>query len=409
MKRILIALALTLWASLASAQTGSGGPWTKILFGGTTGSTLPILTAASDCTAVTANTGSICTDTDDGNVWRKSTGSWVQITGSGGTGTVSSVALSLPSIFTISGSPVTGTGTLTGDFAAQTANRIFAGPSTGANAAPTFRTLVLDDIPSITSAKITDATITFGDWASNSCASGEVPTSNGSTWACGAGGGGSGAPTGAQYLTLATDATLTNERVLTAGDIITLTDAGAGSTLTVKVTPTSDDQVYVGNGTVMQAKSVPDCDDVSGSHLNYDTATNAWSCGNSGGAASGFTDSVGITVDGGGAVITTGVKGFVPVPYTGTIIRATLLSTDASATAGSIVFDVWKDTYANYPPTVADTITASAKPTLSSANKSDDSTLTGWTTSVTAGDILGFKVDSASTVTRVTLVLRIQR
>ena len=33
-------------------------------------------------------------------------------------------------------------------------------------------------------------------------------------------------------------------------------------------------------------------------------------------------------------------------------------------TSGSIVIDVWKDTYANFPPIVADTITASAKPTL---------------------------------------------
>jgi hypothetical protein len=47
------------------------------------------------------------------------------------------------------------------------------------------------------------------------------------------GGGGGGAPTGAQYITLATDATLTQERVITAGTGITLTDAGAGSTLTV--------------------------------------------------------------------------------------------------------------------------------------------------------------------------------
>jgi hypothetical protein len=46
-------------------------------------------------------------------------------------------------------------------------------------------------------------------------------------------GGGGGAPTSAQYVTLATDATLTNERVLTAGANITLTDGGAGSTVTV--------------------------------------------------------------------------------------------------------------------------------------------------------------------------------
>ena len=46
-------------------------------------------------------------------------------------------------------------------------------------------------------------------------------------------GGGGGAPTNAQYVTLATDATLTNERVLTAGANITLTDNGAGNSLII--------------------------------------------------------------------------------------------------------------------------------------------------------------------------------
>lgn len=54
----------------------------------------------------------------------------------------------------------------------------------------------------------------------------------GMAWATPSGGGG-GAPTTASYLTLGTDATLSAERVLTAGAGITLTDAGAGSTLTV--------------------------------------------------------------------------------------------------------------------------------------------------------------------------------
>ena len=42
-------------------------------------------------------------------------------------------------------------------------------------------------------------------------------------------------------------------------------------------------------------------------------------------------------IDGGGSVITTGVKGFVEVPFAGTITAATLLSTDAAVTSGSIV------------------------------------------------------------------------
>jgi len=64
-----------------------------------------------------------------------------------GTGTVTSVGLSLPSIITVSGSPVTGAGTLTGTLATQTANTIWAGPTTGAAAAPTFRALVAADMP----------------------------------------------------------------------------------------------------------------------------------------------------------------------------------------------------------------------------------------------------------------------
>jgi hypothetical protein len=119
------------------------------------------------------------------------------------------------------------------------------------------------------------------------------------------------------------------------------------------------------------------------------------------------TRTVGIVIDGGGSVISTGIKGFVSVNFGGQITRARLLSIDASVTSGSIVIDVWKDTYANFPPTVADTITASAKPTLSSATKSDDTTLTGWSKTVTAGDVFGFKVDSVTSLTKVILQLTV--
>ena len=72
-----------------------------------------------------------------------------------GNGTVTSVALSLPAMFTVSGSPVTSTGTLTATLASQTANTVFAAPN-GTAGAPTFRTLVAADIPTLTAAKISD-------------------------------------------------------------------------------------------------------------------------------------------------------------------------------------------------------------------------------------------------------------
>jgi hypothetical protein len=66
----------------------------------------------------------------------------------GGSGTVTSVGLALPgSVFAISGSPVTTTGTLTASFINQPVHTFFSGPSTGSATIPTFRTLVVSDLP----------------------------------------------------------------------------------------------------------------------------------------------------------------------------------------------------------------------------------------------------------------------
>lgn len=110
-------------------------------------------------------------------------------------------------------------------------------------------------------------------------------------------------------------------------------------------------------------------------------------------------------IDGGGVAITTGIKGDLTIPFACTINEWTLLADQS----GSIVVDIWKDTYANYPPTVADTITASAKPTITTATKGQSSTLTGWTTAIAAGDTLRFNVDSITTCQRVTLSLKVTR
>jgi hypothetical protein len=71
------------------------------------------------------------------------------------TGTVTSVGLSLPGIFSVSGSPVSSTGTLGASFVTQASNTIFAGPA-GGNGTPSFRSLVAADIPTITASKVSD-------------------------------------------------------------------------------------------------------------------------------------------------------------------------------------------------------------------------------------------------------------
>lgn len=118
-----------------------------------------------------------------------------------------------------------------------------------------------------------------------------------------------------------------------------------------------------------------------------------------------ITSSINFIIDGGGSAITTGIKGDVEIPFACTINQVTMLADQS----GSIVVDIWKDTYANFPPTDADSITASAVPTISTATKSQDATLTGWTTSITAGDILRFNVDSVTSITRVTVALKVTR
>jgi hypothetical protein len=64
-------------------------------------------------------------------------------------GSVTSVALALPSsTFSISGSPVTSSGTLTGAFVNQSSNTFLRGPNSGSAAIPSWGGLVSADIPS---------------------------------------------------------------------------------------------------------------------------------------------------------------------------------------------------------------------------------------------------------------------
>lgn len=81
-----------------------------------------------------------------------------QVVSPGG-GSVTSVALTAPVEFTVTGSPITSAGTLAITKANQNANLVYAGPGGGGAAAPTFRALVTADLPagggSVTSVALT--------------------------------------------------------------------------------------------------------------------------------------------------------------------------------------------------------------------------------------------------------------
>lgn len=111
-----------------------------------------------------------------------------------------------------------------------------------------------------------------------------------------------------------------------------------------------------------------------------------------------------------GSPITTGLKGYIYVPYACTI-TGVILTADQS---GSIVVDIWKSNYTAFDsgtthPVAGDKITASAPPTITTAKKYKDTTLTGWTTSLSADDVLAINVNSITTLTRVELTLLVAR
>lgn len=89
----------------------------------------------------------------------------VLVATSAGAGTVTSVALTVPSILSVAGSPITSSGTLAVTLATQTANLVFASPGSGGAATPTFRALVTADLPATSAGNL----------------SGTVPVANGGT------------------------------------------------------------------------------------------------------------------------------------------------------------------------------------------------------------------------------------
>lgn len=110
---------------------------------------------------------------------------------------------------------------------------------------------------------------------------------------------------------------------------------------------------------------------------------------------------------GGTAAIATGiVKGDLMWDFDGTLLAWTLLADQS----GAIKIDVWKDTYANFPPTNDDSICNGHEPEIAaSAAKAQDTDLADWSdVTIAAGDIWRLNVDSCATITACTLCLKVR-
>lgn len=109
----------------------------------------------------------------------------------------------------------------------------------------------------------------------------------------------------------------------------------------------------------------------------------------------------GVSLDGGGVALSTGQKGYVTIPFAGTITGWNI-----TADQGTATLDIWKIANGTAVPTVANTIMGT-KPALATGTAIHSTTLTGWNTAIAANDIVGFNLDAVSLATKLTLVVEV--
>jgi hypothetical protein len=112
----------------------------------------------------------------------------------------------------------------------------------------------------------------------------------------------------------------------------------------------------------------------------------------------------GANFDGMGAVVLVNTRTYFRMPAAGGINAWSIV---AEGTSPTCTLDIWKIANGTALPTVANTITASAKPELTTGNAVKSTTLTGWTTNFSLDDIFCVNVDACSAATKISLVLYI--
>jgi hypothetical protein len=104
-----------------------------------------------------------------------------------------------------------------------------------------------------------------------------------------------------------------------------------------------------------------------------------------------------------GPALTSGSVVYFTVPY-----ACTIQAWNISVDGGTATLDIWKIATGTAIPTVTNTITASALPAISSGTSIHSTTLTGWTTSVSANDIFGLQLKTVATAKYVELDIQCQ-
>lgn len=269
--------------------------------------------------------------------------------GGGGGGGVSSVALVMPASFcSVSGSPVTGSGTLTCTYATgQTPNLVFGTDGSG-NVG--LMALTTTQLPSAASIKT--------------------------------------------YLSLATVATSGSASDLSAGTLpaARLPNPSGSSLGGVQSLAVTTHLYMTGISTSgVPTTAHPACADLSdaGSGCSGSSSTPVHS----------FT----AYFNSPGTALTSGQTVYVVASASCTVLNWSILVDTGTATV-----DVWKITSTTALPTITNTITASATPAIATGTKAASSTLTGWTTSVASGDVVGINLKTVASATLVSFAMACQ-
>lgn len=112
---------------------------------------------------------------------------------------------------------------------------------------------------------------------------------------------------------------------------------------------------------------------------------------------------IGATFDGQGSALSNGKTIYYTAPF-----ACTINAWNMTVDTGTATIDIWKIASGTAIPTVTNTITASALPAISTGTAKHSTTLTGWTTAVTANDIFGFNINAVSGATEISIVLGCQ-
>lgn len=193
---------------------------------------------------------------------------------------------------------------------------------------------------------------------------------------------------------------ITKAGILVAGSNITIA-YGVGVTTITGTASGGGVSVYPATSTIQANSGITTTTmTFTGSVFSTSTGTLKSSAGIVSVSTYALVGSIGISFDGAGSSIVAGSTRAITIPYDCTISSWTVLADQS----GSISVDVKRSTFAGYP-SISSLVGSGNKPSLTSVQK-NAATPSSWTvTYINAGDSVAFVVDSASTITWVSVIL----